>query len=95
MKHNALAHLLLAGILFTINVVIFNGAGTWTALLGTSAQVTGTMLVAQEDIGAAAAHMEQLIPLAATILVNLILYYIAAGIIIALYALITHDRSVA
>ena len=95
MKHNATAHLLLASILFVINIFIFDGAGTWTAILGTSAEVTGTLLVAQEDIGAAANHMETLIPIAATVLVNLIIYYVAAGIIIFLFALATRNKNIA
>lgn len=94
-KHNVFAHLLLGAVLFAINVWVFDGLGTWSALLGTSAQVTGTMIVATQDLGAAASHMQTLVPLAITVLANLIIYYVLAGVIIFLFALITRDRSVA
>ena len=94
MKHNVLAHLILAGILFVVNVVIFDGAGTWTALLGTSAQTVAVLLTAPENISAAEEQLRGVIPLIITFVINLVIYYIAAAIIIGLYVLITRDKSV-
>jgi len=88
MRHNFFSHLLLAAVLFVVSVIIFEGSGMYTVLLGTTAEVAGNLMVAEDDFGAAAERLNSLIPRLVALIGSIILYYIAAAVLIGLFNMI-------
>lgn len=88
MQHNFFSHALLAVILFVVSVIIFDGSGMYTVLLGTTAEVAGNLMVAQDDFGATADRLNSLIPKIVAAIASIVLYYIAAAVLIGLFNLI-------
>jgi len=88
MQHNFFSHALLAIILFVVSILIFDGSGMYTVLLGTTAEVAGNLLIADDDFGATAERLEGIIPRLVAVIGSIILYYLAAAILIGLFNLI-------
>lgn len=89
MSHNHLANGFLAAVLFILNTLIFEGGGTWSAILAASAQATGNLLTAGSgDFAGGADRAYGLLPIVIAIIVNIIIYYALAAIIIFLYNLV-------
>lgn len=88
MQHNFFSHALLAAILFVVSVIIFDGSGMYTVLLGTTAEVAGNLMIADDDFGATADRLNSLIPKIVAAIASIVLYYIAAAVLIGLFNLI-------
>ena len=88
MQHNFFSHALLAIILFVVSILIFDGSGMYTVLLGTTAEVAGNLLIADDDFGATAERLEGIIPRLVAVIGSIILYYLAAAILIGLFNVI-------
>lgn len=88
MQHNFFSHAILAVVLFVVSIIIFDGSGMYTVLLGTTAEVAGNLMIAQDDFGATAERLNSLIPKIVAVIGSIILYYIAAAILIGLFNLI-------
>ena len=85
MGHNVFAHLVLGAVLFAVSMLVFDGAGLYSTLLFTTAEVSGTLLGTGDNFGAEADNLERMIPVMAAVIINIIVYYIAAGIIIFIF----------
>lgn len=85
MSHNVGAHIFLGVLLFIASTVIFDGGGLYSAVLLTTADVSGTLLSTGTDFEQDAARMEQFIPIMAAVIINIVIYYVAAGILIFIF----------
>ncbi len=88
MQHNFFSHAFLAVLLFVLSVLIFDGSGMYTVLVGTTAEVAGNLMVAEDDFGATAERLNSLIPKIVAVIASIVLYYIAAAILIGLFNII-------
>lgn len=87
MKHSFLPHFLLAVILFAINAIFF-GAATWGTIFAAGANAAGLMLGAGSgEYAALESQGMQLLSLIFTIIINIVLYYGLATIILFVFSL--------
>lgn len=92
MKHKPSHHIFLALILFAINTVFF-GAATWSTILATTANTAGFMLDAGTgNFDALATQSETLIPIVLTIIINIVLYYGLAAIILFIFGIFSKKK---
>lgn len=92
MKHSFLPHFLLAIFLFAVNTFFF-GAATWGVILSTTANTAGLMLGAGSgNYDALASQGEALIPIVLTIIINIVLYYSLAAIILFIFNLFSKNK---
>jgi len=85
-EHNVVAHSLLAVFLFVLNTIIFGGAGTWSAILGVTVGMAGVYIVGGSgSISQAAAGAEQILGVVMAIIVNIVIYYLLAAVILFIF----------
>lgn len=87
MGHNVVAHAVLAIIIFAAST-LFLGGGIYSALFFTTSDIAATLSGATSDPGASAENLEGIIPIIVTVVVNIVLYYLIAGVIIFLFNMV-------
>lgn len=86
MEHNFFLNAIVGAFLFIINSVFF-GAATWSFILETAAQTTGLMLSSGTgEYATLAAQGEALIPIILAIIINIVLYYGLAMIVLFVFS---------
>lgn len=79
---NKLITIIIFIILFILDSLIFNGLGRWSALFFTSIDTTNWLVNSPEMSFSEAANTgESLIPVIASLIINIIIYFIIAMII--------------
>lgn len=91
-KHNIFAHLFLVALLFVVNVIVFHGDGTFSVLLGVTAETTGTLLATGDDYSADADRLFALIPKIVGFIIDFIIYYLIAAVIIGISKLFSRKK---
>jgi len=87
MSHNVTAHVVLGIILFILSTIVFDGYGLYSSVLLTTAEVSGTLMSSGTNFEQDAARIGGLVPIVVAVIVNIVVYYVAAGIIIFLFSM--------
>ena len=86
--HSFLTHTFVAILLFVLSLFVFDGGGIYSILVTTGAEATGNLLTAEDDFSGAADRLEALIPRIVAFIASLVLYYVAAAIVLGVLRLI-------
>ncbi|MBR9702590.1 hypothetical protein GOV10_01010 [Candidatus Woesearchaeota archaeon] len=92
MKHKSSHHIFLALILFAIGTIFFPAA-TWGNIFATAAHTTGIMMSSGSgNYSGLAAAAEGLIPMVIAIIINIIIYYSLAAIILFIFGIFSKNK---